>query len=206
MMKGLKHHQGTSYERYHMQIVKKNSYSHDEIVHMAYHGILGTPARMPKAPMLMIDRILDICDNGGKYNKGYIVAELDINPDLWFFDCHFHTDPVMPGCLGVDALWQLVGFFPVWAGFNTQNGIGRALGVGKVKFKGQIQPDDTKCITYHLHIKRLFTRGTVIVLGDGWVETGGQIIYTMKDLKCGLFQPSELRASLPSDASYDCET
>jgi 3-hydroxyacyl-[acyl-carrier protein] dehydratase/trans-2-decenoyl-[acyl-carrier protein] isomerase len=133
--------------------------------------------------MLMMDRVTNIQDTGGNYDKGFVTAELDINPDLWFFDCHFIGDPVMPGCLGLDAMWQLVGFFLGWKG---NLGKGRALGVGEVKFSGQILPS-AKRVTYRLDLKRVITRKLIMGIADGQVEVDGRVIYQAKDLKVGLF-------------------
>ena len=134
--------------------------------------------------MLMMDRVNLMTENGGLFDKGYIEAELDIRPDLFFFDCHFINDPVMPGCLGLDAMWQLVGFFLGWVGGK---GKGRALGVGEVKFTGQILPTAKKVI-YRIHMKRVINRKLVMGLADGEVEVDGRVIYTAIDLKVGLFQ------------------
>jgi 3-hydroxyacyl-[acyl-carrier protein] dehydratase/trans-2-decenoyl-[acyl-carrier protein] isomerase len=132
----------------------------------------------------MMDRILMITEEGGEHGKGYIEAELDISPDLWFFACHFPGDPVMPGCLGLDAMWQLVGFFLGWAGGP---GRGRALGVGEVKFTGQILPTAKK-VTYRIDFKRVIKRKLYMGMADGSVSVDGRVIYTAKDLKVGLFQ------------------
>ena len=135
----------------------------------------------------MLDRITEITGDGGQYGKGEIRAELDINPDLWFFDCHFPRDPVMPGCLGLDAMWQLVGFFLGWRG---NPGRGRALGSGEVKFTGQILPT-SKLVTYHIEMKRVIERKLVMGIGDGSVAVDGRVIYTATDLRVGLFQSTE---------------
>jgi 3-hydroxyacyl-[acyl-carrier protein] dehydratase/trans-2-decenoyl-[acyl-carrier protein] isomerase len=137
--------------------------------------------------MLMMDRITHISDQGGKYGKGEIVAELDIRPDLWFFDCHFESDPVMPGCLGLDATWQLLGFFLGWVG---NPGRGRALGVGNVKFSGQVLPTAKK-ITYRIDLKRVISRKLVLGLADATVSVDGKDIYQADDLKVGLFTSTD---------------
>lgn len=145
-------------------------------------GPLGPP--LPAPTMLMMDRITQLSERGGQYHKGYVEAELDIHPDLWFFACHFPNDPVMPGCLGLDAMWQLVGFFLGWIGAQ---GKGRALGVGEVKFTGQILPTAKK-VTYQIHMKRVVNRRLVMGLADGQIEVDGRVIYLATDLKVGLFQ------------------
>ena len=145
-------------------------------------------AQLPAPPMLMMDRITEITATGGAYGKGYMQAELDINPDLWFFACHFQNDPVMPGCLGLDAMWQLVGFFLGWSG---NPGRGRALGVGEVKFTGQVMPH-VKKVTYKIDMKRVMTSKLILGVGDGIVEADGKPIYSAANLKVGLFDPKEL--------------
>lgn len=140
-------------------------------------------AQLPAPNMLMMDRIVRISDVGGSFDKGEIIAELDIRPDLWFFDCHFPGDPVMPGCLGLDAMWQLVGFFLGWSGGP---GKGRALGVGEVKFTGQILPS-ASLVTYRINMKRVIKRKLFMGMADGEVAVDGRVIYTANDLKVGLF-------------------
>lgn len=140
-------------------------------------------AQLPAPPMLMFDRITTITADGGAYGKGYVEAELDIHPDLWFFQCHFIGDPVMPGCLGLDAMWQMVGFFLGWSGAP---GRGRALGVGEVKFTGQVTPD-VKRVIYKMSISRLINRRLVMGIADGVLEADGNPIYSCNDMRVGLF-------------------
>jgi 3-hydroxyacyl-[acyl-carrier protein] dehydratase / trans-2-decenoyl-[acyl-carrier protein] isomerase len=167
---------------------RKNSYTRDELVSCGTGGLFGiATAKLPTGNMLMFDRIAEINDSGGRSGKGYIEAELDISPSLWFFDCHFVDDPVMPGCLGLDALWQLCGFFLSWSGCL---GKGRALGVGNVKFTGQILPTATK-VTYTVDIKRLIARKLSMVIADGKVAVDGRTIYTADDLRVGLFHSTD---------------
>jgi 3-hydroxyacyl-[acyl-carrier protein] dehydratase/trans-2-decenoyl-[acyl-carrier protein] isomerase len=140
-------------------------------------------AKLPLPPMLMFDRILHISDKGGAFDKGEIHAEFDIKPDLWFFKCHFKDDPVMPGCLGLDAMWQLVGFFLGWLGGL---GKGRALGVGEVKFSGMVLPS-AKVVSYAIDLKRVVSRRLVMGVADGVMKVDGQPIYEAKDLRVALF-------------------
>ena len=151
----------------------------------------GNP-QLPTPPMLMFDRITSITADGGAHNKGAIVAEFDIAPSRWFFDCHFIGDPVMPGCLGLDAMWQLVGFFLGWMGGH---GRGRALGVGQVGFRGQITPS-AKLVRYEITMKKVILRRLVLGVGDGVVLVDGKPIYSATDLKVGLFSPEQLAAGL----------
>src|ERR1700709_783288 len=143
-------------------------------------------AQLPLPPMLMLDRISEISEPGGAYGKGVVRAELDVNPDLWFFGCHFKGDPVMPGCLGLDALWQMVGFFLGWSGGE---GRGRALGVGELKFSGTVPPTIKK-IVYSIDIKRVMRSKLWLGIADGWLSADGDIIYRAKDLKVGLIKQS----------------
>jgi len=163
---------------------RQNSYSREELELCGTGGLLGSDTgKLPTDNMLMIDRIIEINDEGGLHGKGYIKAELDIKPNLWFFDCHFKDDPVMPGCLGLDALWQLSGFFLSWIGCK---GKGRALGSGQVKFFGQVLPT-AKIVTYTLHMKRVISRRLSMVIADGTVSVDGREIYSAADLRVGLF-------------------
>ena len=167
---------------------RRESYTRDELVLCGTGGLFGVDTgKLPTGNMLMIDRVVKINDDGGLHGKGYIEAELDINPDLWFFGCHFVDDPVMPGCLGLDALWQLCGFFLSWAGCL---GKGRALGSGQVKFTGQVLPTAKK-VTYTLHVKRVITRRLSMVIADGTVSVDGRVIYTADDLRVGLFTSTD---------------
>jgi 3-hydroxyacyl-[acyl-carrier protein] dehydratase/trans-2-decenoyl-[acyl-carrier protein] isomerase len=144
-------------------------------------------ARLPADPMLMFDRIVQINDDGGSHGKGFVRAELDIHPDLWFFQCHFLGDPVMPGCLGLDAMWQLVGFYLTWLGAP---GRGRALGCGEVKFTGQVLPT-AKTVTYEIDVTRVINRKLVVAQADARTLVDGREIYTANDLRVGLFTSTE---------------
>ena len=163
---------------------KKNNYTKKELLECAHGKMFGIGnAQLPNTPMLMFDRIINITEKGGRTGKGQIIAELDVSPDLWFFDCHFINDPVMPGCLGLDAMWQLVGFYLGWSGAP---GRGRALGCGGVKFTGQVTPAN-KLITYYIDMKRVILRTLVMGVADARMEVDGKEIYTAKDLRVGLF-------------------
>ena len=165
--------------------MKKNSFSYEQLIDCANGDLFGKGnAQLPFPPMLMFDRITNINETGGVFQKGELVAELDIKPELWFFDCHFKGDPVMPGCLGLDAMWQLVGFYLGWL---EQPGKGRALGVGEVKFTGQVL-DTVKKVTYQISIKRLILRKLILGVADGVLKADGEPIYEAKDMKVGLFQ------------------
>lgn len=143
-------------------------------------------AQLPLPPMLMFDRITEISETGGSEGLGSIVAELDVRPDLWFFPCHFQGDPVMPGCLGLDALWQMTGFFLGWLG---QPGKGRALGVGEVKLTGMITPA-VKKVTYEVNVTRLILRKLKLAVSNGILKADGQLVYQVTDMKVGLFEPA----------------
>ncbi len=161
-----------------------HSFSKEDLLACSRGELFGPGnSQLPAPNMLMMDRIVNISDTGGEFDKGVIVAELDIDPSLWFFQCHFPGDPVMPGCLGLDAMWQLVGFFLGWKGGP---GKGRALGVGEVKFTGQILPTAKK-VTYTINLKRVIMRKLIMGIGDGVVSVDGTPIYHATDLKVGLF-------------------
>jgi 3-hydroxyacyl-[acyl-carrier protein] dehydratase/trans-2-decenoyl-[acyl-carrier protein] isomerase len=166
----------------------QNAFSREELIACG-HGELFGPgnAQLPVDNMLMVDRITRITAEGGEHGKGEIIAELDIHPDLWFFKCHFVGDPVMPGCLGLDAMWQLVGFFLGWKG---NPGRGRALGAGEIKFTGQVLPHASK-VVYHIHLKRVVERKLVMGIADGTLSVDNEVIYTANDLRVGLFTKAE---------------
>ena len=167
---------------------RQNSYDREALLACARGELFGPGnARLPLPNMLMMDRITHISDTGGAHGKGEIRAELDIHPDMWFFQCHFESDPVMPGCLGLDAMWQLVGFYLGWLGHP---GRGRALGVGEVKFSGQILPT-AKRVTYQLDIRRVIARKLILGLADGTVYVDGREIYAAKELRVGLFTSTD---------------
>ena len=167
---------------------QQSGYTREELLYSGRHGIFGPGnAKLPLPNMLMFDRVTHIDDSGGKFGKGEIIAELDVVPELWFFNCHFQGDPVMPGCLGLDAMWQLVGFWLAWTGAV---GRGRALGVGEVKFQGQVLPANT-LVRYHVEMKRLIKRKLVMGLGDGTMSVDGRTIYQATNLQVGLFVSTE---------------
>jgi 3-hydroxyacyl-[acyl-carrier protein] dehydratase/trans-2-decenoyl-[acyl-carrier protein] isomerase len=163
---------------------RANSYDYEGLLSCARGELFGPGnAQLPAPPMLMVDRVTSITADGGAHGKGEVVAELDITPDLWFFKCHFLGDPVMPGCLGVDALWQLTGFFLGWLGMP---GRGRALGVGEVKFSDMVTPE-TKLVRYTVTMKRVIDRKLKLGIADGQMEADGKVIYTTTDMRVGLF-------------------
>ncbi|MFD2648177.1 3-hydroxyacyl-[acyl-carrier-protein] dehydratase FabA [Devosia albogilva] len=168
---------------------RQRSFGYEELL---AHGRGELPgqmdARLPAPPMLMFDRITDIDEAGGTFGKGYVRAELDVHPNLWFFNCHFIGDPVMPGCLGLDALWQMTGFFLGWGG---SPGKGRALG-GEIKFTGQVT-NDVELVEYAIDIKRVMRSRLVLGIADGWVKADGRVIYEATDLRVGLFSDSQLQ-------------
>ena len=166
--------------------MKKNSYSYNDLIDCGNGKLFGEGnAKLPLPPMLMFDRITSIVSEGGTFNKGNIKAELDIKNELWFFKCHFKDDPVMPGCLGLDAMWQLVGFYLGWLG---EPGKGRALGVNEVKFTGEVL-EKVKLATYDINMKRILKKeGATVGLADGTLSADGKIIYKATNLKVGLFK------------------
>jgi 3-hydroxyacyl-[acyl-carrier protein] dehydratase/trans-2-decenoyl-[acyl-carrier protein] isomerase len=177
-----------------MKPIRPSSYAYDDLIACA-KGELFAPSggpQLPLPPMLMFDRITEISEDGGPYQKGRLVAEMDVTADRWFFACHFVGDPVMPGCLGLDALWQMVGFFLGWMGGP---GRGRALSVGDVQFRGQITPE-VKLVRYEIDMKRVILRKLVLGIADGVVQADGNTIYTAKDLRVGLFSPEQLAAGI----------
>jgi len=164
---------------------RQNSYQYEDLLACGRGEMFGPGnAQLPLPPMLMFDRITEINETGGEYGKGLIRAELDVKPDLWFFGCHFKRDPVMPGCLGLDALWQMIGFFLGWLGGE---GRGRALGLGDLKFTGQVLPHVSR-VVYTIDMKRIMRSKLVLGIGDGLLAADGEIIYRAKDLKVGLFR------------------
>ena len=169
-----------------LKIMKKNSYSYDDLITCGNGDLFGPGnAKLPLPPMLMFDRITEINEDNGSYKKGSLKAELDIKDDLWFFDCHFKKDPVMPGCLGLDAMWQLVGFFLGWLG---NPGKGRALGVGTVKFTGEVL-QNVKIVRYEIDMKKIMSPGgTTVGLANGIVLADNKKIYSAESLKVGLFK------------------
>jgi 3-hydroxyacyl-[acyl-carrier protein] dehydratase / trans-2-decenoyl-[acyl-carrier protein] isomerase len=169
-------------------VTQKNQYSYEELLTCGRGELFGPGnAQLPVPPMLMFDRITTVTTDGGEYDKGYLEAEYDINPDLWFFECHFPGNPVMPGCLGLDALWQLTGFYLGWTGALGQ---GYALGVGEVKFTNQVRPT-SKLVTYKIDIKRIMSRGITLGIADGTMLVDGEVAYVAKGLKVTLASATE---------------
>ncbi|MBN8958553.1 MAG: 3-hydroxyacyl-[acyl-carrier-protein] dehydratase FabA [Rhizobiales bacterium] len=170
---------------------RRTSFDYEQLLACGRGELFGQGnAQLPLPPMLMFDRITEISEEGGEYGKGLIRAELSLRPDMWFFPCHFKGDPVMPGCLGLDALWQLLGFFLGWLGAP---GKGRALGLGELKFSGQVVPT-MKSIVYGIEIKRVMRSKLVLGIGDGWLSADGEVIYRASDLKVGLFRQDAMAA------------
>jgi 3-hydroxyacyl-[acyl-carrier protein] dehydratase/trans-2-decenoyl-[acyl-carrier protein] isomerase len=161
----------------------QSAYSYEDLLKAGHGTLFGAGyAQLPVPPMLMLDRITSITRDGGAHKRGHLIAELDIHPDLWFFKCHFPGDPVMPGCLGLDAMWQLVGF---WLGWSGSSGKGRALGVGEVKFSGEVTPEK-KLVRYEIEIRRAIRSRLTMGIADGSVFLDGEKIYSAKDMKVGL--------------------
>ncbi len=170
-------------------MTRQSNYTYDDLIACANGDLFGPGnARLPAPPMLMFDRITHISDSGGAHDKGEVRAELDIKPELWFFDCHFRTDPVMPGCLGLDAMWQLVGFYLGWLG---NPGRGRALGAGAVKFTGQVL-QDVSLVEYQLDIRRVMTGRLTMGIANARLLADGEQIYSAADLRVGLFLPEQM--------------
>ncbi|MBA5778899.1 3-hydroxyacyl-[acyl-carrier-protein] dehydratase FabA [Stappia sp. F7233] len=164
---------------------RQSSYDYEDLLKCGRGELFGPGnAQLPLPPMLMFDRITQISDTGGEFDKGLVRAELDIKEDLWFFPCHFQGDPVMPGCLGLDALWQMTGFFLGWLG---ERGRGRAISTGEIKFSKMVTPS-TKLVEYGVDIKRVRTGRLVLGIADGWLKADGETIYQAKDLRVGLFR------------------
>ena len=162
---------------------QQNSYSKLDLDNV-FAKLEGPRMQLPQGNMRMIDRIVDVSADGGRYKRGFVLAEFDITPDLWFFDCHFPGDPIMPGCLGLDGLWQSLGFFLAWSGYE---GRGRALGVGGVKFFGEVLPDAHR-VTYKIDVKRVISRDAVIAIGHGQVDVDGKPIYSAENLRACLLR------------------
>jgi 3-hydroxyacyl-[acyl-carrier protein] dehydratase/trans-2-decenoyl-[acyl-carrier protein] isomerase len=172
---------------------RHGSFEYEDLLKCARGELFGPGnPQLPLPPLLMFDRIGEITEEGGEFGRGKLRAELDVRPDLWFFECHFKGDPVMPGCLGLDALWQLLGFFLGWIGGL---GHGRALSVGEVKFSGQVL-SSVKLVEYGVDLKRVFRSKLFLGIGDGWLRADGETIYTAKDLRVGLFQDEAAAANL----------
>jgi 3-hydroxyacyl-[acyl-carrier protein] dehydratase/trans-2-decenoyl-[acyl-carrier protein] isomerase len=166
---------------------KRHSFEYEDLLACGRGELFAEGPQLPLPPMLMFDRISEISEQGGEHGKGMVRAELEVKPELWFFLCHFKGDPVMPGCLGLDALWQMVGFFLGWLGAP---GKGRALGLGELKFSGQVLPTVKKVI-YGVDFKRVMRSKLVLGIADGWLSADGTVIYKASDLKVGLFRDTE---------------
>ena len=172
---------------------QQSSYSKEELLDCGQNGFDGPgTAQLPISPMLMFDRIVSITSDGGKYDKGHIIAELDIDPALWFFSCHFPGDPVMPGCLGLDAMWQLVGFFLTWSG---NPGAGRALGAKEIKFTGQVLPS-AKQVRYEIDMRRVMTGRLILGIADAQMFVDDRQIYQAQGLRVGLFDKDALEGGV----------
>ena len=170
---------------------RQSSFSYEDLIASSDGRMWGEGrSKLPAPPMLMMDRITTINDDGGEFGKGYIEAELDIKKDLWFFDCHFKGDPVMPGCLGLDAMWQAVGY---WLGWTGSYGKGRALGVGDVRFTGEITPE-TKLVRYEIDMKRVRRGKLILGIADGRVYADDKKIYSAKDMRVGLVDKLGLKS------------
>jgi len=172
---------------------RRSSFDYEDLLACGRGELFAEGPQLPLPPMLMFDRIAEIAEEGGEHGKGLARAELDVKPDLWFFACHFKGDPVMPGCLGLDALWQLLGFFLGWIGLP---GKGRALGLGEVKFSGEVLPGVRK-VVYGIDVKRVFRSKLVLGVADGWLSADGSVIYRALDIKVGL---SRRDTMMPSEA------
>lgn len=171
-----------------MTVTDQSSFSYDDLLACAHGDLFGPGnARLPLPPMLMFDRIVSITADGGAFGKGEIIAELDVKPDLWFYECHFESDPVMPGCLGLDAMWQILGFYLGWLKLP---GSGRALGVGEVKFSGEVRPTG-RLLRYHIDVKRVVKRGFGLAFADGYAELDGERVYEVQGLRVGVFPASQ---------------
>jgi len=163
---------------------RRSSFEYEDLLACGRGELFQQGPQLPLPPMLMFDRISEIAEAGGEYGKGLVRAVLNVRPDLWFFPCHFKGDPVMPGCLGLDALWQMVGFFLGWSG---SSGRGRAIGTGEIKLAGQVLPTVRELI-YGIDIKRVMRSKLVLGIADGWLKADGEIVYRVSDLKVALFK------------------